>query len=146
MRDRVEITVWTDSSPLLHETVVVDYTEPIIDPHLWELLGKSQQAAWQRVSKLCGTVDEKVKSVAQDIKDRVSDSTKYMVMEEKVGEYIYKARKLQDEAQTLIGRQFEDFIGKYSHLFTNPVSEEDFKRFTRYRNQFQQQIYTCLNR
>ena len=76
--DRLEIKVWTESYPLLREQVIIDYTEPIIDPRLWELLGKSQHAAWQRLSKMRGTLDEKVKSLAKDVKDRVSDSANYV--------------------------------------------------------------------
>ena len=139
--DRLEIKVWTESNPLLREQVIIDYTEPIIDPRLWELLGKSQHAAWQRVSKMRGTLDEKVKSLAKDVKDRVSDSAKYSVVEEKVGGYMRMAKKIQDDARDVAGRQFEEFKSKYPHLFTKPtISEEDYRRFNQYKQEAQRKM------
>ena len=139
--DRLEINVWTESSPLLREQVIIDYTEPIIDPRLWELLGKSQHAAWQRVSKMRGTLDVKVKSLVKDVRDRVSDSTKYSALEEKVGEYMRIAKKVQDDARDVAGRQFEDFKSKHAQFFTKPkISEEDFQRLTQYKREAQRKM------
>src|SRR5947207_3429933 len=139
--DHLEIKVWTESNPLLREQVIIDYTEPIIDPRLWELLGKSQQAAWQRVSKMRGTFDEKVKSFAKDVKNRVSDSAKNPILEEKVAEYMRMVKKMRYDARDVAGRRFEDFKSKYPHLFTKPaISEEDLQRLTEYKQQAQRKM------
>lgn len=141
MHDHLEIKVWTESHPLIHETVIVDYTEPIIDPRLWEILEKSQIAAWKRAMKMSGTIDEKVRSFAKEVKDRVSDPAHYIPMEEKVGEYMRLAKKLRSDVRDVTGRHFESVKTKYPRLFTKPtLSDEDIKRFGEFKEHVQKQV------
>jgi len=141
LHDHLEIKIWTESHPLIHETIVVDYTEPIIDPRLWEILEKSQLAAWKRAMKMSGTIDEKVRLFAKEVKDRVSDPANYVAMEEKVGEYIRLAKKLQDDVRDVTGRHIEGVKLKYPRIFTKPtLSEEDIKRFGEFKERVQKQM------
>lgn len=141
MHDRLEIKVWTESHPLIHETVIIDYTEPIIDPRLWEILEKSQLAAWKKAIKMSGTIDEKVRLFAKEVKDRVSYPANYVVMEEKVEEFMRLAKKLQSDVRDVTGRRYEDVKSKYPRLFTQPMlSDKDIKRFTEYKENVQKRM------
>ena len=135
MHDRLEIKVWTESFPFIRERVVIDYTEPIIDPRLWEILEKSQIAAWKRAIKMSGTIDEKVRSFAKEIKGRVYDPANYGIMEERLGGYVHMAMRLQDDVRdaaeskkistlALSGTKTQDESRTYSifrgHTFPRP--------------------------
>jgi hypothetical protein len=139
--DSITIHAWTEKSPLINEKVVVDYSEPIIDPKLWEILEKSHQAAWKEVFRVKGSLDAKMKSLAKDVSRRVSDPTSFYAMEDKVSDYMRKLMTLQSDMREAAERHYDDVKSKYLSKFTVPtLSENDVQLLVDAKEQFQQQV------
>ena len=139
--DCLEIKVWTDSNPFLRHHVLIDYTEPIIDPRLWESLQKSHKSAWKRLLKMRDALDYNVKSLAKEVHSAVSDRRNYACAEGKFAEYIRLAKQITQEAQAAAERQYQDAKAKYPRLFTKPtLTDDEFRRFIQYKDQFQKQM------
>jgi hypothetical protein len=138
--DSITIRVWTEKSPLINEKVVVDFTEPIIDPRLWEMLEKSHQAAWKEVFRVKETLDAKMKSLAKDVSRRVADPTSFHVMEDKVGDYMRKIVNLQSDMREAAERHYDDVKSKYLSKITVPTLSDDVKLLVEAKEQFQQQV------
>ena len=110
--DRLVVKVWTESAPVMKAEVIVDYTEPIIDPRLWEILSSSQQAAWKSLFRMSDQMERRMKSLAQDVTSNVVPSAQEMV-----SEYFRKAKTLPDEMRQVAERNLKDFQwNKYPHL------------------------------
>ena len=139
--DHLEIKVWTDSHPVLKHQVLIGYSEPIIDPRLWESLQKSHKSAWKHLLKFRNDLDDKLKSVVKEVHSAVSDPQNYAGAEEKVAEYMRLAKKMTHDVQDAAERQFQDTKSKYPRLFTPPsLTDDEFRRFVQYKDQLQKQM------
>jgi len=139
--DHLEIKVWTDSHPVLKHQVLIGYSEPIIDPRLWESLQKSHKSVWKHLLKFRNDLDDKLKSVAKEVHSAVSDPQNYAGAEEKVAEYMRLAKKMTHDVQGAAERQFQGAKSKYPRLFTKPtLTDDEFRRFIQYKEQVQKQM------
>jgi hypothetical protein len=137
--DILSIFIWTEKAPFINEKVIIDYSESIIDPRLWEMLEKSHVAAWKEVLKMRETLDN-MKTLAKDVTRHVSDQARYHAMEDKVGDYMRKVKKLQDEMRGAAERHYKDVKTKYPRIFTTPSLSDDIKHLVDAKDQFQRQL------
>jgi len=138
MHDRLDVRVWTEANPVLAEHVVLDYNEPIIDPRLWELLSKSQDAAIKRIFKLGEEWDAKVRAMAKDVKDSVSDPAAYSAMEEKMAESLKQMKKYHWVAQQAASRHVEEVKSFMSTFWAanQPVLQNEWSRLSEMREKY----------
>jgi hypothetical protein len=138
--DTLSIFIWTEKAPFINEKVIIDYSESIIDPRLWEMLEKSHVAAWKEILKMRETL-ENMKTLAKDVTRHVSDQARYHAMEDKVGDYMRKVKNLQDEMRGAAERHYKDVKTKYPRMFTTPtLSDDDIKHLVDAKDQFQRQL------
>jgi len=138
MHDHLDLRVWTEANPVLAEHVVIDYTEPIIDPRLWELLSKSQDVAVKRLFKLGEQWDAKVRAMAKDVKDCVSSPAAYSAMEEKLAESLEQMKKYHRVAQQAASRHAEEVKTFVSDFWAanQPVLENEWSRLSDLREKY----------
>jgi len=138
MHDRLDVRVWTEANPVLAEHVVIDYTEPIIDPRLWELLSKSQDVAVKRLLKLGEEWDGKVRAMAKDVKDCVSGPAAYSAMEEKLAESLEHMKKYHRAAQQAASQHAEEVKTFMSAFWAanQPVLQNEWSRLSDMREKY----------
>jgi hypothetical protein len=142
MHGRLDIRVWTEGTPVLAEHVVVDYAEPIIDPRLWEMLSKSQDAAVKRLVQIGEEWDSRIRAVAKDVRSRVSDQSNYAAVDEKWTEGKKQMAKYHQDAQQAAKRQFEGVKGYMVDLWAakQPILQEEWTKWGEMREKVKAEV------
>jgi hypothetical protein len=142
MHNRLEVRVWTEATPILAEHVVIDYSEPIIDPRLWELLSKSQDAAVKRLVEIGEEWDSRIRAVAKDVRSRVSDQSTFAAVDEKWTEGKKQMAKYHQDAQQAAKQQFEGVKGYVVDFWAakQPLLQEEWSKFSEMRDRLSAEV------
>lgn len=134
--DQLEVQVYTKPDSVLEAKVIVDYSQPLIDPKLWELLSQSQREAWRRMSIFSGKMDRKMKAMASQVKSRATDPTTY----ERLEEMAKRAKKVQHEILLNAERQMNLLASKYKTFSNEKLSGANIEQLKKAKEQLQQQV------
>jgi hypothetical protein len=124
---QLKVKVWTDSTPIFEEEVIIDYTDSYIPSHYWGIIEKSQRATWDNLQK----VGERVDAMAKDIHSRVADPANYAAVEKQVSAYVRKAKQAQSELLDAAEQQYKQLKSLYPHVNLKDQTRH-FKEQTRH--------------
>jgi hypothetical protein len=134
--DQLSVHVYTKPESALEERVVVDYTHPLIDPKLWEILGQTQREAWRRMAVLGGQVGPKVKSMAKEIQDRATDPAN----RQRFDDIAKRAKEIQDRIFLNAERQMDLLRSQYQSFSDRKSQSEKLKKLQKVTENVQKQM------
>jgi hypothetical protein len=98
--DMLEIKVWTESSPWINSEFIVDYSEPFLDPRLWEVLENSQKQVWKKIDKASNEIDRRMKSISKKWLENMAKSNV-------VGDSLRFAQQFQEDVLNVADRGYQ---------------------------------------